>query len=256
MNLWNKAQQLSQQARSFVCITLTATRGSAPQDPGAKCLVSQEGLEFGTVGGGKVEAAAIEKAWEILKREEAHPPLQLTWNLQKDIKMTCGGEVTLLFEHFPASSWKIALFGAGHIGQALAPVLTRLNCQLTIIDERHDWLDKLADNAVKKLSCAPKDAITHFDAKTFFISVTKGHASDVPVLWEIFKHFPNAPYIGVIGSKAKANVIAKDLSELGVAPEFIERIRIPVGLPIGTNAPEEIAISIAAELLQVRDTYF
>jgi xanthine dehydrogenase accessory factor len=257
MNFWHAASELQNSGVSFVSVTLLETRGSAPQDVGAKCLVTSRGLYFGTVGGGKVEAAAIERAKEMLalatKSVPTQAPFQVCWNLQRDIKMTCGGEVTFLFEHFPSRAWKIALFGAGHVGQALSRVLMRLSCHLTVIDERLEWLEKC--QAHTKLNTTPEMAMANFDEQTFFLSLTKGHQSDVPVLLEIAKNYPHAPYIGVIGSAAKANVIRKDLSELGVKSEFIERLHIPVGLPIGNNSPEEIAISIAAQLLQVRGTF-
>ena len=83
--------------------------------------------------------------------------------------------------------------------------------------------------------------------------MTKGHASDVPFLLEIYRQFPNAPYIGAIGSKSKGNAIKKDLEKLGVSRGFLDRLRIPLGLPLGDNTPEEISISIAAELIQVKD---
>jgi xanthine dehydrogenase accessory factor len=83
--------------------------------------------------------------------------------------------------------------------------------------------------------------------------MTMGHAHDVPILAEIAKHAPDCPYVGVIGSDIKGKRIRNDLKELGISPEFINKLRVPMGLPLGTNHPYEIAISIAAELIQVRD---
>ncbi len=253
--IWQKALDFEKAGVSFVLITMTAYRGSAPQDPGAKCIVTKNGLQAGTIGGGKVEAAAIDKAQELLRSDTKTTPISITWNLQKDIGMTCGGEASFLFEHFPGNSWPIALFGAGHISQALSRGLLKLNCQLTIIDHRQEWIDKL-EGAKTLCLKNPKEAVSKFTEKTFFISMTQGHAHDVPILFEIYKLFPNAPYIGVIGSKQKAIVVKKDLKELGVSQEFLDRLIIPLGLPIGSNDPEEISISIMAQLLQVRDSIF
>jgi len=83
--------------------------------------------------------------------------------------------------------------------------------------------------------------------------MTMGHAFDVPILVEIAKHAPDCPYVGVIGSDVKGLKIKKELEQLGVQKAFIEKLRVPMGLPIGSNHPYEIAISIVAELLQVRD---
>ena len=250
--IWEVAQKLSTEQRSFVLVTITLIRGDAPQDLGAKCLVTKDGLVAGTVGGGKIEAKAITVAQELLESSQRSAPLQHTWNLQKDIKMTCGGEMTLLFEHFPAAQWTIALFGAGHVGQALSRTLSKLQCQLTVIDSRKEWIDRLA-GVPTKLIPTPKEAVRIFTKDTFFICMTQGHAHDVPILEQIFKHFPQAPYIGVIGSKTKALAIKKDLKALGVDDEFLEKLHIPMGLPLGSNDPEEISISIAAQCLQVRD---
>jgi xanthine dehydrogenase accessory factor len=252
--IWTKASELTQQGLSFVSITLVDLRGSAPQDRGAKCLVGKKGLESGTIGGGKVEAIAIDRALELLQSEKQTAPILLTWNLQKDIKMTCGGEVTLLFEHFPARSWPVVIFGAGHVSQALTRTLSKLRCQITIIDDRKEWIDKIqSENVQAILHNDPKKLISTFCENTFFISMTRGHSHDVPILHEISKHFPDSPYIGTIGSQSKANAIRQELESLNINDEFINKIKIPLGLPIGNNDPEEIAISIVAELLKVRD---
>lgn len=251
--IFEKAQALKKEQKSFVMVTMVEAIGSAPQVAGAKCLVSLDGLEAGTVGGGKVEARAIEKAKEILKGEtKKNAPVLVEWNLQKDIGMTCGGVGKFLFEHFPASPWNIAIFGAGHVSQALSRVLSKLECQVHVIDDREEWASKLEGVKVHKTSDA-KEAVSLFNENTFFISMTKGHAFDVPFLVEVFRQFPNAPYIGAIGSKSKANAIKKDLDQLGVGQDFLDRLRIPLGLPLGNNTPEEISISITAQLLQVRD---
>lgn len=250
--IFKKALELKEAGKSFVMVTMTEAIGSAPQIAGAKCLVSSEGLEAGTVGGGKVEAAAIKKAHDILQGPAEAPPELVKWNLQKDIGMTCGGVGHFLFEHFPASSWNIVIFGAGHVSQALTRVLSRLECQVHVIDDREEWLEKLAGVKTYKTSDA-KNIVSKFDERTYFISMTKGHAFDVPFLVEIYRQFPNAPYIGAIGSTSKANAIKKDLRKIGVSEQFLDRLRIPVGLPIGNNTPEEISISIAAQLLQVKE---
>jgi xanthine dehydrogenase accessory factor len=250
--IWEKALECQSQGLSYVMVTLIDARGSIPQEIGAKCLVTSKGLYAGTVGGGKVEAEAIQRSLKILSSEKQVNPIIVTWNLQRDIKMTCGGEAKFLFEHFPARVWPIALFGAGHVGQALSKTLRELNCQLTVVDSRQEWLDKI--QGVNKICHEnPHELVSSFSPHTFFISMTQGHAFDVPVLFEIYKHFPKAPYIGVIGSDTKGRAIKNDLRELGVDEDFLNHLRIPIGLPLGTNQPPEISISIAAELIQIRD---
>ena len=251
MSFWQTTKELEDQGQSFVIATLISVRGGAPQDPGAKAIITKDGLAFGTVGGGKVEARVIADSLKIISKTQKIDPIHVKWNLQKDIGMTCGGEVTFLFEYFPAAHWPIVIFGAGHVAQALTRTLERLSCQITCIDDRAEWVDKLSIKGVTHPS--PKDLVKELDPNSYFICMTQGHAKDTPILAEIAKHAPNCPYVGVIGSKTKGITIKRELKEMSVDQAFIDKLRVPIGLPLGTNHPFEISISIAAELLQVRD---
>ena len=252
VNHWQLCQELTEAGTTFVMVTMTGARGSTPQDPGAKIIVSRQGLHAGTVGGGKVEMAAIKKAQSMLESNKQLEPEYVTWNLQKDIGMSCGGEVSFLFEHFHQQHWPIVIFGAGHVAQALTRILSKLNCHVTCVDSREEWVVKL--EGVKGLHHPiPAETVKDFSPNSFFICMTMGHAHDVPILREIARHAPNCPYVGVIGSEVKGIKIKKELAESGVNSFFIEKLRVPMGLPIGSNQPYEIAISIVAELLQVRD---
>lgn len=253
MKFFEECQKLSASGDSFVVVTQVASRGSAPQDPGAKIIVTKKGLHFGTVGGGKIEAHCIKTALGILDSETQLPPEYVTWNLQRDIKMSCGGEASFLFEHFHTKNWPIVVFGAGHIAQALTRVLSKLHCSVTCIDHREEWVSKL-EGVKGVVHPEPKELVKDLHPKSFFISMTMGHAHDVPILAEISRAHPDAPYVGVLGSDIKGVRIRKDLKELGVPDEFLKKLRVPIGLPLGTNHPYEIAISIVAELLQVRDS--
>ena len=249
--IFEKCTELQRKNIPFVLVTMTNVRGSAPQDLGAKCIVNSDGLYEGTVGGGKVEAAAIDKAISMIN-ENQKDCITVTWNLQKDIGMTCGGEVSFLFEPFLANSWPIVIFGAGHVSQALTRLLATLKCQVTCIDNRKKWLDKLDSKTPRLLAENMAHTIKDMHPNSFFISMTQGHASDVPILYEIYKNFPDCPYVGVIGSKIKGQRIKQELKELGVSDSFIDKLIVPIGLDIGSNDPAEIAVSIVAQLLQVR----
>lgn len=250
--IWDVCNKLTEKGESFVTVTQVSTRGSAPQDPGAKIVVTKDGLQYGTVGGGKVEAAAIKKAQTILLKDSQVDPEYVTWNLQKDIGMSCGGEVNFLFEHFHGANWPIVIFGAGHIGQALTRILSRLHCTVTCVDSREEWVSKL--EGVKGITHpVPKETVKQFPRNSFFLCMTMGHAHDVPILEEISKVAPECPYVGVLGSDVKGIKIKRELKEMGVNDAFLEKLRVPIGLPIGTNHPFEIAVSVTAELLKVRD---
>lgn len=254
--LWEAAGELQAQGRPFVIVTMIAVRGHAPQDVGAKAIVTSEGLYWGTVGGGKIEARCIQRSLELLAdTSRVKEPELVTWNLQRDIGMSCGGEATYLFETHRTDLWKIAIFGAGHVAQAVMKILSTLACQVTCIDSRQEWIDKIPPHLhVKRiLTENPPEYVSQLDPKTFFLVMTRGHATDVPVFEAILKQIPDPVYLGGIGSQIKGLKIRAELKEKGFSAAQIAKLRCPVGLPIGGNTPSEIAVSIAAELLQVRD---
>jgi xanthine dehydrogenase accessory factor len=246
--------ELLDQQQSFCTVTLLAIRGSAPQIAGAKAIVTDRGLVAGTIGGGKIENAAIEYAQRQLQQCEGPATALEKWNLQTQIGMTCGGEVTLFFEFHRRAVWPIAVFGAGHVAQALIPLLLTLNCQVTCVDPRSEWISKLADHPKLRKKCLadPVSVLPELEDHSFFVLISKGHATDVPVLAEILRT-RSAPFIGVIGSAQKASAIRRDLRHLGVPDERLSSYHCPIGLPLGNNTPAEIAISITAQLIQVRD---
>ncbi|HBE70224.1 MAG TPA: xanthine dehydrogenase accessory protein XdhC [Planctomycetaceae bacterium] len=246
-------QSLLDEQRDFVVITLVAIRGSAPQVLGAQAVVATDGLCFGTVGGGKIEAAAVKHAQQILNSQHVEPEL-VKWNLQTDIGMTCGGEVQLFFQRHGATTWPIAVFGAGHVAQGLVRLLLTLDCQITCIDPRQEWLDKLPDDP--KLNCVcsamPAELVVGMPDRTFFVLMSQGHATDLPVLAEILRS-RKPPFVGVIGSRQKASVLRRDLQSEGLTEELASQFQCPIGLKLGNNTPSEIAVSIVAQLIEVRD---
>jgi xanthine dehydrogenase accessory factor len=254
--LWQKLQRLHDSGTDAVVVTVIGARGSIPTDAGAKMLVTADGLQLGTVGGGKIESRAIAEAQAILG--EAAAPICQTrcWNLQRDIGMTCGGEMTLLFEVEKAeATWRIFIFGAGHVSQALVPVLATLSCRITVFDVREDWLDRLPalENVATRWVENFEDGVEEITPGGFALAITKGHATDLPVLREIFRKFGNLPFVGAIGSRSKRAVMERELRESEISQEKIDSLVCPLGLPIGSNSPEEIAISIVAQLLELRD---
>lgn len=240
----------------FVLVTMVDVVGSSPQDVGSKMLVTKDGLHGGTIGGGKVEFKAINEARALLENRLQTKNF-VAWNLKNDVGMTCGGVVRLYFEAFHTKTWKIAVFGAGHVANALIPLLLSLECQIRCLDTRQVWLDKLQKSP--KLSIThTQDLVSevkHLDNDTFVLLMTMGHSSDLPILLEILKT-KQFPYLGVIGSKAKAARIKKDIEEVGLPSSCKEAFYCPIGLDIGNNHPQEIAISVAAQLIQVRDRFY
>jgi xanthine dehydrogenase accessory factor len=255
--------ELSQSGVPFVCVTLVQAVGSTPQDTGSKMLVTADGLVTGTVGGGKVEHKAIQHAQGMLLQplaDSRQPIAQcelLEWNLKRDVGMTCGGSVKLFFETYNHSEWRIVVFGAGHVAGAVVECLAPLDCHVTCIDPRTEWLDRIpARQRLWKFQLAnPSEHVAELPSDAFVVCMTMGHATDRPILEEIFRQRRAFPFLGVIGSKAKRAVLVKELAAAGIAPELAEKFHCPIGLELGTNQPGEIAISVVAQLIQERDRW-
>jgi xanthine dehydrogenase accessory factor len=261
MTYLEKLQELLQSHIPFVAVTVVDTQGSAPQSPGAKMLVTARGLHYGTVGGGKIEQRAIEEALAMLHAKEGSERTKfIHWSLPRDLGMTCGGGIRLYFESYHFVAWNIVVFGAGHVAQALIDLLTKLDCNITCIDPRSEWLEKLPDSPrLKKIEAQDMVAETkNIPDDAFVVLMTMGHTTDKPILLELLRtgKAERLPYLGIIGSKAKAVQIKKDIAEAKLPDECNKLFFCPIGLNLGSNDPYEIAISTVAQLLQMRDAVF
>jgi xanthine dehydrogenase accessory factor len=264
--------ELSHSGVPFVCVTLVEAIGSTPQDTGSKMLVTADGLVTGTVGGGKVEFKAIQHAQSMLAARPSSggaanetspcppPPASCSlveWNLKRDVGMTCGGTVKLFFETYNHSEWHIAIFGAGHVASAVVECLGQLDCHVTCVDSRAEWLDRIPPRGKLHKVCHddPRTLVSELPADSFVVCMTMGHASDRPILEAILRQERRFPFLGVIGSKAKRTVLVKELRAAGISPERAEEFHCPIGLNLGTNQPGEIAVSVVAQLIQERDRW-
>lgn len=239
-----------------VCtVTIVDAQGSIPQEVGATAAFGRDGLLFGTIGGGRVEARCAERARELLAPEANSRTRFERLNLFRDLGMTCAGEVALYFEaHRPDRHWRIVVFGAGHVAQKLCRFLIELDCAVTCIDTRREWLDRLP--ASEKLECRHVgefaegvDAVCQGAA---VVVMTMGHATDMPILEAIARKDVGLSYLGVIGSDSKAAIMRRQLRESGVATEFIEGIVCPIGEKVGNNTPPEIAVGALSQLVKLR----
>ncbi|MEX2307908.1 MAG: xanthine dehydrogenase accessory protein XdhC [Pirellulales bacterium] len=251
--------ELSNSGVPFVCVTMVQAVGSTPQDAGSKMLVNAEGLVTGTVGGGRVEHKALEHARQMLAQpaNQARLTELVEWNLKRDVGMTCGGTVKLFFETYNHSDWRVVVFGAGHVASAVVECLGQLDCHVTCIDPRPEWLDRIPPRSrLRKIQCdEPRNLVAELPADAFVVCMTMGHATDRPILEEIFRQGRSFPFLGVIGSKAKRAVLLKELAAAGVPSERADGFHCPIGLDLGTNQPGEIAISVVAQLIQERDSW-
>lgn len=238
----------------FVVVTLVDHQGSVPQIVGARLIANAGGYFSGTVGGGKLENAAIQKSKELINKNLTTE--LITWNLQTDLGMSCGGVVKLFFEvHKKSQIWTITVFGAGHVSQELIRLLLKLECSVTCIDSRKEWLDKLPiDLKLKTVQMNPmEDFVTKILDNSFIVCATMGHSTDFPILKKILTDLKTYPYVGAIGSDLKALKIKKELLDNNIIKNKIDRLFCPMGEPFGNNTPPEIALSIVSQLLKVRD---
>lgn len=253
MSFFEDQNTLLESREPFVAVTVVDTLGSTPQDRGAKMLVTEGGRHSGTVGGGKIEMRAIAEAQSMLRDSDAPKTRFFQWSLEKDIGMTCGGIVRVYFEAFNVTRWNVVVFGAGHCAQALVDLLVKLDCRITCIDPRPEWLEKISDDPkLRKVQAGDMPAeVAKIPEGSFVLLMTMGHTTDKPILLEILRT-RTFPYLGVIGSNAKAKRLRQDIAAAGLPDEVQHAFFCPVGLEIGSNHPREIAVSIAAQMLQIR----
>ncbi|MEO8383524.1 MAG: xanthine dehydrogenase accessory protein XdhC [Acidobacteriota bacterium] len=253
MTFFESLNDLAESGAPFVSVTVVDTLGSTPQDRGAKMLVTAEGRQEGTVGGGKIEARCIQEAQAMLADHSAPKTRFYQWSLEKDIGMTCGGIVRVYFEAFNVTRWNIVVFGAGHCAHALVEVLLRLDCRVICFDPRPEWIDRLPSSPrLRKVVSADLPAeVAGIPEGSFVVLMTMGHGTDKPILLEILRT-RTFPYLGVIGSNAKAKRLRQDVVNAGLPEEQTRAFLCPMGLELGSNHPHEIAISVAAQMLQAR----
>lgn len=238
----------------FVSVTVVDTMGSTPQDRGSKMLVTREGRSFGTTGGGRIEVRCIEEAKKLLDDAGAPNTRYYQWSLEKDIGMTCGGIVRVYFEAFNVTRWNIVVFGAGHVAQSVVEILSKLDCRITCIDPREEWLSRMVESPrlTKVRTSDMASEVKKIPGNSFVVLMTMGHTTDSPILVEILRT-RKFPYLGVIGSHSKAKRLRQDVAAAGLPQDAQHAFYCPIGLEIGSDAPQEIAVSVAAQLLQERD---
>jgi len=242
--------------RRAVLATIVRASGSTPRTVGARMLVRADGSSFGTIGGGAFEAMVALDAAELLAQSETAPVVKrytFTEHGADALGMACGGTAEVLIEASGRGA-RLLIFGAGHVGLALARLASTVGFAPEIVDDRPEFCEqaRLAKTG-EVFPCHPDFAtgLPPIDPTCFVAVVTRCHRTDRLAL----KRVVGQPlrYLGLIGSRRKKAVIFEQLvNEDGASPADLERVRCPIGLPIGGETPEEIAVSIVAELLQVR----
>ena len=237
-----------------VLVTVVRAEGSSPREAGAKLVVTGEG-QHGSVGGGHLELTAVELARDLLAARPGvagAAPLLREYPLGPSLGQCCGGAVTLLFDLVAPPAWRVALFGAGHVGRALVRLLGDLACRVDWIDERAEAFPSATPPGVRVVvSDAPEEEVARLPAGADVLVMTHSHALDLRIVAAALGR-PDLRLVGLIGSRTKRARFLARLEHRGVPPAALARLTCPIGLPgVGGKRPAEIAIAVAAQLLQL-----
>jgi xanthine dehydrogenase accessory factor len=252
MDIFEEIVRLRREGRRAALATIVRVNGSIPSFESSRMLVRDDGSIAGTVGGGCVEAEVWAAAKEVMQAEQ---PRSLNFNLNNDPSydtgLICGGTLEIFVEPvLPAP--QLVLFGGGHVSLALARMATQAGFETDVVDDRESFANRERFPMARDVYTTFEDAFEkiHPNSSTYLVIVTRGHKDDMRVLeWAI----GTAPrYIGMIGSQRKVIAIYRALEAKGVPMEAFARVHAPVGIEIGAQTPEEIAVSILAELIAER----
>lgn len=247
--------ELQQRGDACVLVTIIEERGSTPRNSGSKMVVSDDRI-YETIGGGHLEFKAMEIAREMLRTRSQDTRLE-RFSLGASLGQCCGGATVLLFEPMGQPQAHIALFGAGHVGRALAPLLASLPCKVRWIDSRENEFPASIPAGVEKVvNDEVVDEVGRMPAGSYFIVMTHNHQLDLELTAAILKRNDFA-YYGLIGSKTKRVKFEHRLRDRGFAAETVQRMRCPMGIAeVKGKLPAEIAISIAGEIIATYNATF
>ena len=253
MDVFDELIRLRNVGQKCALATIVQVRGSIPSFQAAKLLVREDGSMIGTIGGGCVEADVWQAAREVMEQEK---PRTLTFNLNQDPKfdtgLVCGGTLEIFLEPIlPAAD--LYIFGAGHVAYSLYRTAQNTGFDCTVIDDRELYANRERFPEAREVIAEEFDqamAKLTPGESSYIVIVTRGHRDDMRVLrWAV--QTP-AKYVGMIGSRRKTIGIFRELQTEGLPAQLFDRVHAPIGLDIGAVTPEEIAISITAELIAIR----
>lgn len=256
MNNWISAlAELQTQGTPCVLVTIIEERGSTPRNAGSKMVVSAERI-FDTIGGGHLEYKAMEIARELLASGSQQTRLE-RFSLGASLGQCCGGVNVLLFEPMGRPQAQIAVFGAGHVGRALVPLLASLPCRVRWIDSREaEFPPHVPDGVTRIVSEEVVDEVDNLPAGSYCIVMTHNHQLDLELTAAILKRGDFA-WFGLIGSRTKRAKFEHRLRDRSFDPALVQRMRCPMGLAeVKGKLPMEIAVSVAAEVIATYNARF
>ncbi len=245
--------QAMARGETVALVTIVEARGSTPQRVGARMVVHADGRIVGTIGGGCYESDAFGKAREAIRTRTAQlVRYDLTDDFAADTGLICGGQMQVFIEPIdPAPS--LYIVGAGHVGHQLGRLAPALGFRVHVVDDREKFANR--ERFPEAASIAVEDIpswITQADLpdSAMVVVLTRGHRQD----YDAVRALAGRPlrYVGLIGSRAKVAKLVERAIEEGLPPDWLRTLHAPIGLDIGAVTPEEIAVSILAELIAVR----
>ena len=253
MDIFDEITRLRRLGQKCALATIVQVRGSIPSFESAKLLVREDGSMLGTIGGGCVEGEVWSVAREVIETEKPrHLHFSLGQDAAYDNGLICGGQLDVFVEPVIPQPTAI-IFGAGHISKSLAKVAGLAGFATIIVDDRETFAnrDRFPDadeiHADEYENVFPKLPVNE---TSYLIIVTRGHRDDMRVLkWAVGT---NARYVSMIGSKRKVINVVRELEKEGIPGSTFERVFAPMGFEIGAITPEEIAVSVVAEMIAVR----
>ena len=249
MGVFERLAEMERAGRAVVLATVIRTQGSVPRREGSKMLIFPDGSTEGTIGGGEMESQVVSEALVALKGNQVKTLHYDFRDPNEGDVGICGGEMDVYIEPLAAKS-KIIVVGAGHVGRSVAHLASWLGFQVHAVDDRPDFATRESiPDAVEHHHCAIEEIPNRIsiDENTFIILTTRNAEIDIGGLPSLLA--TTAAYIGVIGSRRRWETTAQALKESGVQAKQIERVDSPMGLEIQAETPEEIAVSIMAQII-------
>lgn len=245
--------ELDARGDAYALLTVIAVRGSSPREAGARMILHADGRLEGSIGGGGLEQDALRDARALLEGRTPGDHLVRGYALNMARDQCCGGEVEV-YVRVQRARPQVVLVGAGHVAHAIAHVLDGTPFDVTVIDDRAEWNTAERFPRATRIVDAPEDVLLDHPLapeRTYALLLSHSHKRDFEALRLLVPR--RLRYLGLIGSRSKWARFRTALLAQGVDPALVDAVRSPIGVGVGGKAPAEIAISVAAELLAVRD---
>ncbi|MBA1243723.1 xanthine dehydrogenase accessory protein XdhC [Pseudomonas japonica] len=238
-----------------VLVTLIEERGSTPRNAGAKMVVTAT-TAYDTIGGGNLEFKTLAMARELLAEGSRQSRLE-RFSLGASLGQCCGGAAVVLLEPLGQPQAHITVFGAGHVGRALVPLLASLPCRVRWVDARAQEFPPVLPAGVEAIvNDDPLEEVDRMRPGSYCLVMTHDHQLDLALSEAILRR-NDTHWFGLIGSKTKRARFEHRLRDRGIPPETLARMRCPVGLaPVKGKLPMEIAVSVAAEIISLYNARF